>query len=909
MKQHKWIFLSFLLAAGACLLFCAHEYNPFSDFNNAAVFIAGSSLKNQDTAQIFSTESLEVFVTVKELVDSFSVSATANRLWSRPESTITHDAFGNEPFSFLVSFFDTGWQSIVLTSFRKNNTRYEETISVYLKSPLDQEPISVNALDSVILRTPRVKDRDVTYFWSFGAGVRFISPTCSTTVAPVAPVVFGTGTLWVWDGHVSSPKDSFPFMFRDTIGPAISCDNGNGYISNDTIYTSDSVFTFRVRITDDYAGGVDSASVNGHAFDGENGDVYYALFDRVYMHPAANPLPLRVYALDHFQNGTATTTIFQLAFSTAVPHMKKVDIVVLSPSHDSTVVTTPQFLCAGRVDNFSLDSLDLSLHASVNGVAEPDVRIIRGSALSWEWSFSLKQGEDTVRIIATDNATGDVLDLKEFSLFYTPDAPDTVPPRILDITADGRAAQGMYTVSPTVIIGVRAFDEGSGIDTLLINGAPCSPTGFWYTDTIPLRHTPSGNEVTVTAVDRKKNAARQTVIIYRNVAPVIQKWPASSFVVADSPYTDAIGAVDPDQDTLVFQRTDGPAGLAVSQSGAISWTPARTDTGAHAVTIRVWDGYQPVFATYTLYVSLPGQGPPKPVSFLTNEGDFPDFLVAGRDSLTKVLRVRNGTGIPPFVFSCRIVGRKAALLDNSRDSLVSWLPSLSDTGYRQFIVVVADRFPSTDTLYPRILIAPPERPCSIAVAYHTAADTLADGALNLNSLDRQFRLVFRIFDPDNPLVERHTVTLFESRTHTTSSFDSAVVDTFGLTIDPTVLSGYDTIVATVRDASSKDTVRVRLYYGSPPDAPAAVFPLNFSQVGQASVALRFSCQDPDDDTLSYDVFAGTNPTALSRIATIADTSLTLFGLSPGTTYFWNVVAHDWKSQTAGQLWQFTTGAF
>jgi hypothetical protein len=195
------------------------------------------------------------------------------------------------------------------------------------------------------------------------------------------------------------------------------------------------------------------------------------------------------------------------------------------------------------------------------------------------------------------------------------------------------------------------------------------------------------------------------------------------------------------------------------------------------------------------------------------------------------------------------------------------------------------------------------------VAYHTPTDTLANGTLNLNSLRAPFRLVFRIFDPDNPLVERHDVTVFQSKTHTTSTFDSAVVDTFGLTIDPSVNTGVDTITASVRDASTGDTVRVRLYYGSPPDAPAAVFPLNFSQVNQASVTVQFFCSDPDGDTVTYDVYAGTSPSVLSRIATTADTSVTLYGLSPATTYYWYVAARDWKSQTTGQLWQFSTGAF
>jgi Putative Ig domain len=899
-----------LCSSLACLLFCSHEYNPFTDFNNAGVFVGHSSMKNLDTVRIFSTETLQVSVAVKELVDSFSVFAAANRLWTSPESTISAQAFANEPFTFLVSFHDTGMQSIIMTTFRKNSKHCEESLTVYCASPLYQAPISAIALDSVVLRTPCVRDRDVTYCWSFGAGTSFISPMCSTKVSLSAPVLAGKGTLWVWDGRFTSPVDSFSFSLGDTICPAITCANDNSSISGDTVYTSDSVFTFRASITDNFSGTVDSASVNGVPFDGKNGSVYYKLFDRVYTHPPAAPLLLSVYALDHFQNGNAARRNFWLVFSTTVPHAKKINIVILSPAHDSSVVTTPVFLCAGRVDNLSLDSLDLTLHASVNGISDPAVQAIGGAKVSWEWNLSLTTGEDTVQIIGTDNKDGSVLDLKEFILFYTPDAPDTVPPLILSVTADGMPAQGLFTAAASVVLGVKAFDQGSGIDSLFINGAVCQPSaGFWYYDTVALLHRVQGNQIPVTAVDKKKNAVHQTVIIYRNNPPIIQTWPKSSFIPADSAYSDTIAAFDPDNDTLTYQRTAGPAGLTVSQKGIITWTPAKTDTGTHAVTIRVWDGYQPVFATYTLFVSLPGQGPPKPVSFATREADFPQFLIAGRDSLFEVLRIKAGTGIPPFAFSCRIIGKRAPLLDNNSDSLISWLPTLADTGYCQFIVVVKDQFPSTDTLYPRVLVVPPVRPCSIAVAFHTPAESMANGAINLNTLRQQFRLVFRIFDPNNPLVERHDVALFESRTHTTSSFDSAVVDTFGLTIDPTALSGYDTIMATVRDASSSDTLKVMLYYGSPPSTPVAVFPLDFAQVNQSTVSLRYACSDPDNDTLAYDVYAGSNPLSLSLVGSTGDTSLALFGLAPSTVYYWKVVARDLKSQTSSQLWQFSTGAF
>jgi hypothetical protein len=901
MNIKKYCYLLLLLSTAFVL--CSRESNPFSDYANAGLYIVHQSIHNSDTLDIFSTESLQIRVTVKDLVDSFSVSTTANRLWPKAESTVVSSEFSKEPFAFFVSFYDTGWQSVVTSVYKTSGQNLTESLHVYLKSPLHQDSIVAFAHDSVTFLTPRVKDRDVIYYWALGASVRYASPLCSTRVSAAAPFYSGKGSLWVWDGRHVSPADSFSFALRDTVKPSIACVNTE-VMQGDTIFTSDSIFAFKARITDDLTGGVDSASVNGRAFDGKNGSEYYKLFDKVYTHPSANPLALAVYALDHFRNGNTTEKTYWLVFSTSVPHAKKARIVVLTPPFDTSTVSSASYILTGRIENYSLDSLNLSLRLYVNDTVNPVVRTITTAATTWDWTIALNPGPNTARLIAAD-PSGTVIDWKELLLFCTPGGPDTMPPRILDVLADGKVAQGLYTDKSSVVLAVRAIDEGSGIDTLFINGKAAAPQGLWYYDTLPLSHKASGNEVVITAIDKKNNKAQQAVVMFKNSPPAVQKSPRSSFIEVGAAYTDTILALDADNDTLSYQLTEGPGNLVVGQNGIITWAPAQGDTGFHTVTLRVWDGYQPAFATYTLYVSPQGQLPPQPVAFGTRSEDFPQFLVAGRDTLAMTLRVARGTGIPPFIFSARVVGKKDMLLDNTGDSVLTWAPSLSDTGYRQMIVVVKDRFPSTDTCYPRILVVPPNRPCSISVSY--TADTLPNGAVNLIDMHTPFTLVFRIHDPDNPLTERHDVSLYESRTHTTSTIDSAVVDTFLYTVDPTVYSGYDTIIATVRDKSSADTIRVRLYFGTSLGVPVAISPPNYAVVNQSNVTLSFSCSNPDSETLSFDVYFGTNPLSLSKVGPITATSITLYGLASNTTYYWKVVAHSSKSQTESPLWQFTTG--
>ena len=898
-SKRLFVPLSLLMA----FVFCSREYNPFSDYANAGLYITHQSIHDRDTLQIFSTESLQVRVTVKELVDRFSVSASANRLWPGAESTVVASQFPQEPFTFFVSFYDTGWQSIVTSVHRTDASAVSDTLHVYLKSPLRQDSVVAFVRDTVRLRTPRVKDRDVTYYWSLGPSTSFASPVCSAAVAATSAFYFGTGSVWVWDGRHMSPADSFVYYLRDTVKPSIVCVNEE-IARNDTIFTSDSIFTLRVRITDDLGLGVDSASVNRVAFDGSSGGVYYKLFDKTYLHPSANALAFNIFALDNFHNANIAQKTYWLAFSATLPHAKKASLVVVSPAADTITVNTPLYPVSGTVVNNSLDSFNLSVYLSANGSIGPQVIQITEASPAWEWPVVLKQGLNPVRIVAMDNRTGATVDEKDLLLVYAPDAPDSVPPRILSVLANGVPAQGAFTDRPSAALAIEAIDDGTGIDTLFVNGAAVAASGFWYYDTVPLAHVPSGNQVAIRAVDKKQNAVREAVVIFRNNAPIIQRFPASAFVHADSTCHDTIRAVDPDNDSLLFQRTDGPAGLTVDHSGAIAWTPSVADTGAHSVTIRVFDGYQPVFATYTLYVTLPGQAAPKPVLFATRAEDFPLYLVAGRDSVHAILKVAQGTGIRPFLFSARIVGKKGLLLDNITDSVLSWTPALGDTGYNQIIANVKDQFPSTDTIYPRILVVPPQRPCSISVSYD--ADTLQNGAARLSETRQPFTMVFRVKDPDNPLVGRHKVTLFESISHTATSFDSALVDTFVYTVDPAIFTGYDTIVATVNDGVSADTIRVRLYFGLPPDTPAAGFPINFAVVNSFNPTLVFSGGDPDNDSLAYDLYFGNSPLSLSLIATTPDASATVSGLAASTTYYWKVVARDWKSRTASQVWQFTT---
>ncbi len=104
------------------------------------------------------------------------------------------------------------------------------------------------------------------------------------------------------------------------------------------------------------------------------------------------------------------------------------------------------------------------------------------------------------------------------------------------------------------------------------------------------------------------------------------------------------------------------------------------------------------------------------------------------------------------------------------------------------------------------------------------------------------------------------------------------------------------------------SVRCLKSINQPPVQPYDPFPLNGIQDQSFDVILSWSCSDPENQPLTYDVyFSDETPPSLVS----AGQSETFFDpndiLIPGTTYYWKIVAYDNLNQfNIGSEWSFTT---
>jgi len=94
----------------------------------------------------------------------------------------------------------------------------------------------------------------------------------------------------------------------------------------------------------------------------------------------------------------------------------------------------------------------------------------------------------------------------------------------------------------------------------------------------------------------------------------------------------------------------------------------------------------------------------------------------------------------------------------------------------------------------------------------------------------------------------------------------------------------------------------------PPNQPYDPSPADYSTDVDTNITISWSCADPEDDPLTYDVYFGTDTPPATKVSSDqTETSIVRNDLAKGPTYFWRVVAKDDHSNSrSSPVWRFTT---
>lgn len=884
---------------------CNRDYNPFSDENNARAVIA-TKLHQGDTVSLFSTETLFVQLAAAEMVTQVVVSIDANRYFS--DTTVYPDSYRDDTatdrYSFLCSFVDTGWRQIAVTTHRRSGDAVTDIRSLYVRSPLFQPAVMGATGATVCFETASVADRDVIYHWAFGSNMVVESVQEKVCASLHSSGVERVGELWVSELHGShaSPRVTFLYQLTDSVGPQIVCVN-DGAIGKDTIGAAVGDFYFRVHLFDAGAGYIASSSVNGSPFDIVKQPIYVKKIGGI--DTIAGFIPLAVEATDPFFNTTRKT--FWLFYDSTSGVTEKPRITILVPSRDSSLVTKPQRGLMGTIDCFTTDSFSLYLQLETNGSAVVSKKITGKLSAMWSFTTLVTETINTIHITAFDSAHIVKADTS-FIIVYDPEIRDTVPPVLVDIKVGLNAAGPSVTMveNDTVSLQIIAFDEGSGVDGVSVNGSRCirrlNGSGYVWDTKIRTSHFAGGSSYIIAVVDSAELVRRDTIKVQQNRLPFVVRYPNPPLpLIAGEYYRDTIAAVDPDQDRITYAVNSAPEGCTIdSLQGVLTWLPGSDARGIHTIAVTLRDQAAAELYQFTVRV-VDTADLPIPVAFNFREQDFPSYLEVGKDTLKMKLKIADGTGEKPLQFSARFLDKKPGTLLIRHDTL-GWIPQLADTGMRKITVTVTDSFANSAALYPVIVIVEPNRPFTLTYTW-SGSETQED-YLHCSRSTSPETLFVAIEDSDVTGAEYFTATLQLGNTTKNVAVQNR---TILMVFDPEKKSvGIDTMQLLVEDRAGHQAVLTKIvYYGSVPDVPVVITPTPDATIRDTTLRITWATNDNDTDALSYAVHIAEGSGLFElRAAQLQTAGFQLSGLTRAGSYVIKVVAHNGTSTTESAVVRF-----
>jgi hypothetical protein len=224
------------------------------------------------------------------------------------------------------------------------------------------------------------------------------------------------------------------------------------------------------------------------------------------------------------------------------------------------------------------------------------------------------------------------------------------------------------------------------------------------------------HDVTFTVSDGALTAAVSTTIavVRGNVPPVIDSSPVTTAAVGVT-YSYDVNASDADGDSLAYALSAAPAGMSIAATtGVIQWTPAASQVGPQDVTVRVSDGHGGlVDQSFVVTVSAPANRPP---------------VISSTPVLEGAVEVAYSYGVEASdpdgdTLTYSLTAAPGGMTIQSGSGLISWLPSVAQSGVHAVTVRVVDGRNGEDTQSFQVTVAaaPPENlpPTILAIADKT----------------------------------------------------------------------------------------------------------------------------------------------------------------------------------------------
>lgn len=764
-------------------LFCINEYNPYNDINSARVHIRNNSFLTKDSIKIFSAETLSVSLTVKHLIDSFSVFAPNNRLWTK--KTFKGSKSLLDDYNIIFSFFDTGKTIITINTFLNDNSDRSNKLSFRTFSPLMQQSIFTNLGDTFTLSTPPVNDHNVIYYWSFGNDTNNAkivkSNKCKTSHSFTHAFNDSTGYLFVSDdtteGIHYSPKHLFTFHFKDNNGPVIECLNSGIANNSNYIKTGDKTFALILNIYDTGNESIAEALINNTLFDNinTNSNIYTKYIENMNNHLFDNPYKVNISALDNALDSNITYKSFLIYFDSTMDVSPNTIIFVDKINPDSTETSLIRYLISGSVRSTVLQEVTMKIYRFNTEFGTP-LKISADNSEQWVWEVALL--EDTLNIIkieACDN-NSNLLSDRVIKIYHDSNIEDLEKPVIVNtriFMMDSNSFVPHHTPEITIIV----YDNISGVKNVSIKSAQIisqaiHDTGFFWKDSLFLDH--GKNSIAVMATDSVGNISDTLILsVIQNKLPGIAiSFP--HYILNDTLYSDTLSPFDKDNDSVTISLQNNIiAGLTLSKSNFLSWNTKNLALGDTSLSLILSDGYQDTTIT-CFFTVVDSMQIFDSIAFAITEQSFPEIIIAETETLNVILSIVTKTGKKPFTFHAYNQKMDTILLDNSNDSLLFWIPLAKDTGVHQFIISVTDELGTTDILTPEIIILPKNNaPCSLLITCPDSSIELINNTLNLELVNDTVDLFCTIIDTDHPLTEHYTVTQILNNNITTFSPDAA----------------------------------------------------------------------------------------------------------------------------------------